>query len=192
MEEHHVAVTHLVEHTDKMTFTKRSALGSLHGRDIRDITIVTDSIVIDEVTDLLNQAVIAYDNVTQRGIVDTRVLHETLRYFYLFLENAQSDVAVENDAVEVIRRKFLSNLYTLPVFSPAAIVFQYTNLIICQKSVVSHKCIVFGSIIFIYLLQPPRCYIGSRYTDISGHGVHEHACRVFHAACRYFPSAWQR
>ena len=69
-EDGHVAVTHLVEHTDDRSFTKGSVVGGFQRTDIRDITVVANSIVVDIVAYLLYQTVIADSHIAQRCIIN--------------------------------------------------------------------------------------------------------------------------
>ena len=124
MEEHHIAIAHLVEDADQMAFTKGSTLSGLHRRDIRDIAVVANGIVVDEVANLLDETVVAHSDIAQGGIIDTRVFHKAFGHFHLLLEDTQSDVAIEDDTMEVVGRKLLSDLYALPVFSPTAIILE--------------------------------------------------------------------
>ena len=73
-EKHEVALSHLIKHTNEVALSKGSPLGSFHSANVAYITIVAYGVVIDIVTYLLNQAVVAHCNVAQCGIVDTRVL----------------------------------------------------------------------------------------------------------------------
>ena len=70
MEQHDISVAHLIEYADHMTFAEGSTLGRLHGRDIRDVTVVANGIAIDEVSDFLYQAVVAYRDITEGSVVD--------------------------------------------------------------------------------------------------------------------------
>ena len=88
MEQDNIAVAHLVEYANLMTFAISGTLGSLHGGNIGDIAVITKGIVVDEITDLLYQAVVAHRNITQGGIVDARMFGKALGDLYLFLEFA--------------------------------------------------------------------------------------------------------
>ena len=64
VEQHHIAVTHLVQHTDHVTLTKGSTLGGLHRRHVRDVTVAANGIVVDEIANFLYQAVVAHGDIT--------------------------------------------------------------------------------------------------------------------------------
>ena len=70
-EDGHITITHLVEHGDHTTLTISGIISGLEGTDVRDVTVVTDGIVVDVVTHLLNQAVVAHGDIPQGGIVNT-------------------------------------------------------------------------------------------------------------------------
>ena len=59
-EDGHITITHLVEHGDHRPLAISCIVSCLQRTDIRDITVVTDGIVIDIVTHLLNQAVVTH------------------------------------------------------------------------------------------------------------------------------------
>ena len=124
VEKQHIAVTHLVEYTDQVTFAKGSTIGGFHCRDVRDIAVTADGIVVDEVTDLLDKTVIANGDITQRGIVDTRMFRKAFGYFNSLFKNAQTDVAIKHDTVEVVGAEVLSDSNPVPVFSPTAVIFE--------------------------------------------------------------------
>ena len=69
-EDGHITITHLVEHGDHTTLTISGIISGLEGTDVRDVTVVTDGIVVDVVTHLLNQAVVAHGDIPQGGIVN--------------------------------------------------------------------------------------------------------------------------
>ena len=121
MEEYHIAVAHLVEHANEVTFTKRSAIGSLHSRDVADVTVVADGVVVDKVAYLLDQAVVADGDIAQGGIIDAGMLGEALGNLYLLLEHAETDVTIEYYTMEAIGREILSYKNATPVFCPAAV-----------------------------------------------------------------------
>ena len=139
MEQDDVAVTHLVEHADQMTFAKGSTLGGLHRRDIGNIAVITNGVVVNEIAYLLYQTIIANGDVAQRGVVDSWVLGKALGNLHLLFELTQADVAIEYHTVETIRSEGLVNHHTVPTFRPAAIVVEYGNFLLCQMSVFSHK-----------------------------------------------------
>ena len=58
VEENHIAIAHLIQYRDEITFPVCSSLRCLHDRDVRDEAVVTNRIVINIVPHLLNQAVV--------------------------------------------------------------------------------------------------------------------------------------
>ena len=64
VEEDHIAVAHLVQYRDEITFPVCSTLRSLHDRDVRDETVVTDGVVINIIPHLLNKAVVTNGHIT--------------------------------------------------------------------------------------------------------------------------------
>ena len=102
MEQHHIAVAHLVEHAHQMALAIGGTLGGLHRTDVGDVAVVANGIVVDEVANLLDEAVVTHGDVAQRGIVDTGALGETLGHLDLLLEYAQPDVAIEDDTMEAV------------------------------------------------------------------------------------------
>ena len=120
-EDRHVTVTHLIEHTDHRPLTVGGIVCGLERTDIGDIAVVTYRIVVDVVSHLLYQTVITHCDVSQCGIIDARVLHEALADFHHLVKGSQTDVTIEDDAMEVIRLELLVNQYSLPVLCPADI-----------------------------------------------------------------------
>ena len=118
----HVAVTHLVQHRDHRSLAKGGIVGSLQRTDVRDITVVADGIVVDVVSHLLNQTVIADSHIPQRRVVDTRVLEETLGHLHLLIKLSQADVTIEDHAMEIIRFEAICHHHTIPILCPADIV----------------------------------------------------------------------
>ena len=164
-EDSHVAVAHLVEHRNHRSFAIGGIVRCLQRADVRDIAVVTNGVVVDVVTHLFYQAVVAHGDVTQSGIVDARMFKESFCHLYGLVELTQTDVTIEYDAVEIIGFEAFGHLYTLPVLSPADIVFQYLNFYLCQLSVVTHSL-----------------DIRNRYTDISVRAIRVLSCIVRYAA----------
>ena len=139
-EDNHVAVAHLVEHGDGGTLAEGGIISGLERRDVRDKAVVTDCIVVDVVTYLLNQTVVTHAHVAEGGIVDARVLEEALGHLNLLVEFTQADIAIEHHSMEIIRFKAFGYHYSLPVFAPANIVFQNLDFTLCQLSIITHNC----------------------------------------------------
>ena len=130
-EDGHVAVTHLVEHRDHAALTKGGIIRRLQRTDVRDITVVTDGIVVDIVTHFLNQTVVTHRHIPQCSVVDARVLREALGHLHHLLEGTETDIPIEHHTMEVIGSEFLSHHHSLPVLCPADIIFQDFNLCLC-------------------------------------------------------------
>ena len=130
IKEQHIALSYLVQHRDEVAFSVSGALGSLYRTDIGDVAAITNGVVIDVVSDILYQTVVAYGNIAQRSIVDARMLIEVLRHFDAGLENAQRNLAVEHHTAQKRRLEVIVNLYVAPVLSPTAMVFKNRNLCI--------------------------------------------------------------
>ena len=64
VEEDHIAIAHLIQYGDKVTFSISSSLRSLHDRDVRDKTVVANRVVINIVPHLLNKAVVTNGHIT--------------------------------------------------------------------------------------------------------------------------------
>ena len=131
MEQDDIAVAHLVEHTDHMTLAKGGTLGGLHRTDIRNVTVVANGIVVDEIAYLLDQTVVANSDVAQRGIVDTGMLGEALGHFDLLLKLTQTDVTIEDDTMEAVRGEGLVNHHAFPTLGPTTVVLEHVNFLLC-------------------------------------------------------------
>ena len=59
-EEDYVAFAHLVEYAHKISFAVSSSLGGFHGRDVWDVAIIANGIVVDEIAYVFYQTVVAY------------------------------------------------------------------------------------------------------------------------------------
>ena len=129
VEQHHVAVAHLVEHRDDVPLSEGCALSRLHRVHIRDITLISDGIVIDEVTDVLNQAVVADNHIAKRGIPDARMLHKTLTHLKVFLKHTQPDITIERDIFQRFSAEPLSHQDLIPVLSLTASSLKNANLL---------------------------------------------------------------
>ena len=120
VEEDDVAVAHLVEYGDEVALAKGGSLGRLHLRDVGDIAVVADSVVVDVVACLLDEAIVADGDIAERGVVDARVFLEAGAYLDVLLHLAQSDVAIEHHAVVKLRcPAFYGYRHPLPVLGPA-------------------------------------------------------------------------
>ena len=70
-EDRDIPIAHLVEDANHRTLAISGIISGFEGADIRDVTVVTDRVVVDVVTHLLNQTVISYRDITQGSIIDT-------------------------------------------------------------------------------------------------------------------------
>ena len=121
-EDGHVTVTHLVQHTDGRSFSEGSIFSSLKRTDIRDIAVIADGIIINIVTNLFNQTVVADSHITECRVIDTRMFMKPLGHLDHLVEGTQADIAIEHHSVEIIRNEILIHQYALPVLCPAYIV----------------------------------------------------------------------
>ena len=138
-EEDDVTVAHLVQDADQMAFAVGGALGGLHRTDVRDVAVVADGIVVDEVANLFYEAVVAHGDVAQGGIVDAGMLGEAFGDLDLLLKYTQAAMAIEQHTVEAIGREVLGYLYIFPILSPTAIALEHLDFLSSQLSVISHK-----------------------------------------------------
>ena len=69
-EDGHITIAHLIQHGDDRSFAVCGIIGRLQGTDIRDITVITNRIVVDVVTNFLYQTVITHGDIPQGGIID--------------------------------------------------------------------------------------------------------------------------
>ena len=174
-EDGHVAVAHLVQHRDGGTFAEGGIVCGLERTYIGYVAVVADGIVVDIVAHLLDQTVVADGHVAEGGVIDTRVLGESLGHLNHLVEGAQTDIAIEHHAVEVVGNEILIHHYALPVFCPAYIVLQNFNFCLCQLSVITHNL-----------------DIKNRYRDIFVRVVRAPCDRGCRATRRYSLSAWRR
>ena len=86
MEQNDIAIAHFVEHAHQVTFAIGGTLRCFHRRYVRDVTVVADVIVVNEIADFLNQAVVAHRDIAQGRIVDTCVFGKAFRHFNLLVE----------------------------------------------------------------------------------------------------------
>ena len=95
VEEHDVAIAHLIKYGDEVAFSKSGSLCGLDGVDIADVALVAYGIVVDEVADILDEAVVADGDVTQSGALDAAVLDKAFADFYLFSESTDAHLSIE-------------------------------------------------------------------------------------------------
>ena len=69
-EDNGVTVASFIQYRYQVTFTIGCSLGGLHDADIRDQAVITDGIVVDVASYILNQTVVADRHVTQRRVVN--------------------------------------------------------------------------------------------------------------------------
>ena len=137
-EEDYVARSHLIEHGYHFPLAKGALIGGLHGGEVGNIAVVTYDIVVDVVPDILYQAVVSHLYVPERGIVDARVLVESLAHLYLSVEGSYGDISVEHNPMHIVRVKPFSYSHTCPVLCLTSVFLQDVYFIPGQKSVVVH------------------------------------------------------
>ena len=130
VKEQHIALANLVEHGDEIAFSVSGTLGCFESTDIRDVAAIANGVVVDVVSYILYQTVVADSDIAQCSIVDARMLIEILRHFDAGLENAQRNLAIEHHTAQKRWLKVIVDLYVAPVLSPTAMVFKDRNLCI--------------------------------------------------------------
>jgi hypothetical protein len=85
-EENHVSFAHLVEHAHQITLAEGSSLGGFHRRDVGDVAVITNGVVIDEVAHVLDETVVSDGYVSQGGIVDAGMLYEALAHLHILVD----------------------------------------------------------------------------------------------------------
>ena len=115
-EKNQVSVTHFIQNRNQVAFSVCCSLCCLHCADVRDVTVVTNGIVVDVVTDVFYQTVVADRYISERCIVDTRVLYKSFTYFNALLKITQSDFSIEHHPMEIVRPEIFCYLYVCPVF----------------------------------------------------------------------------
>ena len=118
----HITITHLVQYTDGRSFSEGSVFSSLKRTDVRDVAVITDGIIINIVTNLFDQAVVADSHITECRVIDTRMFMKPLGHLDHLVEGTQADIAIEHHTMEIIRNEILIHQYALPVLCPANIV----------------------------------------------------------------------
>ncbi len=101
-EEDDVSFAHLVEHAHQVSLAVGSSLGGFHGRDVGDVAIITNGVVVDEVAYVFDEAVITYGYIAQGGIVDAGMLYEALAHLHILVEGADVYFAIEHHAVHEV------------------------------------------------------------------------------------------
>jgi hypothetical protein len=131
IEQYQVAITHFIQYRDEIALSIRCSFRGFKRTDIGNIAIVTNRIIVDVIADILYQAVIAHRHVSKRGIVDSRMLYETLANLNTLFEIAKVDVAIKHHSMKEVGLEILRNLHVRPIFRPTTVVFQYDNLFFC-------------------------------------------------------------
>ena len=88
VKEQHITLADLVEHGDEIAFAISGTLGCFESTDIRDVAAIANGVVVDVVSYILYQTVVADSDIAQCGIEDARMLIEILRHFDAGLEDA--------------------------------------------------------------------------------------------------------
>ena len=79
-----------------------SALGGFHRRDVGDVAVITNGVVIDEVAHVLDETVVSDGYVSQGGIVDAGMLYEALAHLHILVEGTDVNLAIEHHAMHVV------------------------------------------------------------------------------------------
>ena len=131
-EEDGIAVARLVQHADQVALSVGSSLGGLHHREVRYEAVVADGIVVDIAADVLDEAVVADDDVAQRGVADARMLVEAARYLDVLLKHTEEHLAIERYVAQMVRVEIVSYVDGCPVFCRTSVIFQDANLFVSQ------------------------------------------------------------
>ena len=127
--ENDITFSHLVEYAHQVALTVGCSLGSFHGRDIWDVAIVTNGVVVDEVAHVLDETVVSDGYIAQGGIVDARVLYKALAYLHILVECSDVYFTVEHYAVHEVRFKIFWDIDGCPVFCPTVIALEYIDFL---------------------------------------------------------------
>ena len=129
-----VSIASLVEYTDDIGFSIGGSLCSLYGGYVGQVALVTDGIVVDESSYVLDEAIVSDDDIVQGGIADARVLVKARAYLDALVEAAYADFSVEHYLTHVFGIEVFCDVDGSPVLSPTAILLQLFYL--DRKSVV--------------------------------------------------------
>lgn len=138
IEEKDVAITHFIEHGDEVALSIGGTLGSFQRTDVGDVTFFTYGVVVDVIADILDETVVAYFHIAERGVVDARVLIEITGDFHVGFKYAQSHVAIKLHIMQVYGLEVLIYEHIAPVFGPTAIILKERYLLTVQFAV-CHK-----------------------------------------------------
>lgn len=127
VENHHVAVAHLVEDGDDLSLAK----GGI-GRGV-------------DAADVFDEAVVADDAVAQRSTTYAAMLHEPIGGLYRLAERAKMYFSVEISLMNVVGTEVVCNRDALPVLSRAALGHESSNLVFVKFP---HKTILLPNYIF--------------------------------------------
>ena len=144
--EHHIALSYLIEHAHEIALSIGGTLGGLYRRDIRDIAVITDIIIVDVVADILDQAVVADGDIAQGSITNAGMLEEAFGYLHIALKHADADIAVQLDILHITGTEIVGYLNRAPVLSPTILVFEESNLLICQISIRHNSGLFYSSL----------------------------------------------
>ena len=139
-----VPIASLVEYTDDIGFSIGSSLCSLYCGYVGQVALVTDGIVIDESSYVLDEAIVSDDDIVQGGIADARVLVKARTYLDALVEAAYADFSVEHYLTHVFGIEVFCDVDGSPVLSPTAILLQLFYLFGGKRSVIVHsRCFLF-------------------------------------------------
>ena len=127
-EEDGITITGLVQHRDQVSFSVGSSLGGFDDAHIRNKAVITDGIVIDISCHVLDKTVVTDGNVTQGGMVDARMLHESFRHLHVLLIHTEIHLSVETGILDVVRLEVLCYIDSGPVLCRTSVILKDDNL----------------------------------------------------------------
>ena len=132
VENHYVAVAHLVEYRDDASLAERGVLACLDDRDVRDETAVSDAVVVDAASYPFDETVVAHGDVAQAGMADATVFAESLADLYVGVVSSQLYLAVKFCVSDVFGGEALVHCYPSPIFCRTALLLEGVDFFACQ------------------------------------------------------------
>ena len=126
-EKNDISFAHLIEYTYQVSFAIGSSLCGLHGRNIGNVAVITDGVVVDEIAHVFNEAIISDGYISQGGIVDAGMLYKALAYFYILVESADVYFTIEHHAMHKVGLEVLRYIHGGPVFCPTVITLEHLD-----------------------------------------------------------------
>ena len=137
-EQQQVAVAHLVEDCDGVALAIVGLALGVDGAHVGDVAPVTDGHVIQVITDILDQAVVADSHVAQRSVIDAAILYKAVGNFHGAAAISQARPAVELHTVATAGIKVSSHHDIVPVLCPTIFFLQGLDLLFGQMEVFFH------------------------------------------------------